>query len=91
MKVNLKRLEKMSAQPEKEWTVADYQMAHHHLTHHLGWELTKSSSTYWEWAPISNVHTHQLLSYINPRTKGCCGARGAIKYLVDVMNGSTPE
>lgn len=89
MKVNLKRLEKMAAEPAKDWTASDYRMAHHHLINHLGWELTKSSIIYWEWAPIANVQAHQLLSYINPRTKGCYDARGAIKYLVETMNIGT--
>ena len=91
MKVNLKRLEKMAAQPEKDWTASDYRMAHYHLTYHLGWELTKWSISYWDWVPIANERNHKLLNYINPRTNGCYDARGAIKYLVETMNNVPPS
>jgi hypothetical protein len=83
MKVNLNRLKKMAHEDVQKWTGNDYRMAHHHLTHHLGWDMTKASVNFWDFMPIANATNHARLYYINPRTGGVYNAPGAIKYLVE--------
>lgn len=79
-----KKIVKLAKRSLDYWEGKDFHLAHRCIVNTEGWKLSTSSRF---WITLSNKKAEIFfpiyLSYINPKTKGTCLARGAIRAITN--------